>query len=384
MIPDPPPPSFSLVGGPLHAFGRKLRLVGASGDAVPLGLVLGIGPWLVLIAIAAIEGVLPAILSLGLVAGHVRMLVAVPMFFAAERWLDPRFRVFVHSVVASGVIADDERADFDAAVARIRGWADSWVPDALCLALAAASPILVPLLGLPGVTSSSSHGALTGTWTEVWFTFVCMSIFRFLVFRWMLRLLLWFAFLFRLGRLRLRLVPTHPDGAGGIGYLEVVHLHLAPLVLAVSAVECASFAEELVAGQMTFNAVYPALGLLVLVEAVVFLGPLFLVTPRLWQCRTRGLAEYMDFATDYVGRFERKWLGPGEPGEPLLGSADLQSLADLGNGTDRVRAMRWVPLSVELVRDLAIVALVPALPLFLLEYPIAELVQRLFSRFSGL
>ena len=49
-----------------------------------------------------------------------------------------------------------------------------------------------------------------------------IPIFQFLTLRWLYRLLLWFLFLWRVSRLDLRLAPSHPDRAGGLGFLDVV------------------------------------------------------------------------------------------------------------------------------------------------------------------
>ncbi|MCK7478406.1 MAG: hypothetical protein M0C28_14160 [Candidatus Moduliflexus flocculans] len=49
-----------------------------------------------------------------------------------------------------------------------------------------------------------------------------------------------------------------------------------------------------------------------------------------------------------------------------------------------MRNMRWVPLSLRLLMALATAALLPVLPLFLLKYPVAELVEMLFAKLLGL
>ena len=53
------------------------------------------------------------------------------------------------------------------------------------------------------------------------------------------------------------------------------------------------------------------------------------------------------------------------PADPLLGTADLQSLADLSNSVGIVRNMRWVPVSTRLLITVVIAALLPMLPLLL-------------------
>ena len=99
----------------------------------------------------------------------------------------------------------------------------------------------------------------------------------------------------------------------------------------------------------------------------------------------KGLSDYMSFAERYVIRFDRKWLGADDPtGEPLLGTPDLQSLADLSNSVNIVDRMRVVPVSVRMLTELAIAALVPMVPLLLLKYPVAELAQRFFASLAGL
>ena len=80
---------------------------------------------------------------------------------------------------------------------------------------------------------------------------------------------------------------------------------------------------------------------------LAILGPLLMFTPRMARAKRKGLADYGLLAQRYVESFEQKWLlrDPG-PSEELLGAADIQALADLGNGYGLVREMRpvWPPL----------------------------------------
>jgi hypothetical protein len=213
----------------------------------------------------------------------------------------------------------------------------------------------------------------------------CLILFRFLMFRWLWQLGLWWHFLWRLSKLELMLMPTHPDCAAGLGYLEVVQVHFALLVLAISIILSASFAEEISTGKMAFESIYPALPLILIVGAVLLLGPLFFFAPKLWASKVKGLNDYMVFASQYVNDFDRKWLGADTaPRKSLLGAPDLQSLADLGNSINIVRTMRWIPVSLKLLMVLTMATLLPMLPLFLLKYPITELVEKFFTKLLGL
>jgi hypothetical protein len=88
---------------------------------------------------------------------------------------------------------------------------------------------------------------------------------------------------------------------------------------------------------------------------------------RLAACRRRAMKDYMEFAAGYVNQFEQKWLGGSPPTNALLGTPDLQALADLAISMNIARNMRPVPTSKRLMTMLLIVALVPMVPLLLLK-----------------
>ncbi|MCU0291541.1 MAG: hypothetical protein MUF10_06055 [Thermoanaerobaculaceae bacterium] len=387
MMRDPDPIlSFSLLGGPLHRLGCRLGLVRGGTSTVPLGVALGVLLWTVCVGLATLDGRVGWLFSLSMVAGHVRLLVVIPLLFLCESWLDPRMRTFVGMIVRSGVVRPDDVPAVESEIGRIARWTRSWLPEAACLVAAVLGSLLAPQLPLVGATAvyDQSRPGAVFTVAGFWYWVVTLTFFRFLVARWIWRIGLWAYFLWRLTRLQLRLVPTHPDGAGGLGYLDVVHAHFTPMVVAVSALQAASYAEEISSGATAFEALYPAFALILLMDAVLFLGPLLIVTPRLWACRVRGLSDYMELAASYVTTFDKKWLGPAAaPGEPLLGTQDLQSLADLANSVDIVRRMRVSPVTGRTLRVLAVAATVPLLPLLMFKYPIAELTRRLFMTLAG-
>ncbi|OGU23219.1 MAG: hypothetical protein A2580_09065 [Hydrogenophilales bacterium RIFOXYD1_FULL_62_11] len=378
---------FSLLGGPLHRMGCRLGLVRGGTHTIRLGLALGVIPWLILMVLVFIEGAGHQIFSPSVIGVHARLLLAIPLFFLCESLLDPRVAMFVRTLVRSEVVPPHARPTLAAEIARINRWKASWVPDAVSLLAAVVLSAFASQLHIAGTTAAydPSRAATEMMMAGQWYLIVCLTLFRFLMIRWLWRLGLWCFFLWRVSRLDLQLTPTHPDGTAGLGYLEVVHAHFTPLILAISVVQAAMLAEELSSGTASFEAIYPAFALVLVVVAVLFLGPLFIFTPRLWACRVKGLSDYMVFGSGYVNGFNSKWLGAADPDrEPLLGTADLQSLADLGNSISVVRNMRIVPISLLLLKDYALAALLPFLPLLLFKYPVADLAEKFFARLTGL
>jgi hypothetical protein len=120
-----------------------------------------------------------------------------------------------------------------------------------------------------------------------------------------------------------------------------------------------------------------SLPVLILAEMLVHeRTPLFLFTPQLARARREGFAEYGALASTYVMDFDQKWLRSKVNDEQLLGSGDIQSLADLGNSFAVVREMRAVPFVTDDVVRLLIVTVVPLVPLLLTIMPLDQLVTQ--------
>ena len=66
-------------------------------------------------------------------------------------------------------------------------------------------------------------------------------------------------------------------------------------------------------------------------------------------------------------------------GEPLIGSADIQSLADLGNSFQMIRDIKPFPFGRDAVMLLVVLILLPGLPLVLTMIPLEELITKLLG-----
>ena len=88
------------------------------------------------------------------------------------------------------------------------------------------------------------------------------------------------------------------------------------------------------------------------------------------------MADYGLLAQRYVEGFDHKWVRGAFPSEELLGTGDIQSLADLGNGYQIVREMRIVPFGLQDISRLALATAAPLTPLLLTIFSFEELVLR--------
>ena len=107
----------------------------------------------------------------------------------------------------------------------------------------------------------------------------------------------------------------------------------------------------------------------------------FFVT-HLVNAKRDGLREYSLVATRYVAEFRRKWIeGQTAKEAVLIGSPDIQSLADLANSYAIVGEMRLVPIGKRAVLRLALLIALPIFPLTLTMIPLEQIIDRAVGMF---
>lgn len=384
------PADFSLVlGGPLFQLWRRARL---SDDALQLlrvrVMVIALLCWLPLLVLCALNGQLldgpAAIPFLHDFEVHSRFLVALPLLIVAELIVHQRIGRVVTQFVERKLVPDDDTTRFDAAIAaavRLRN--SVWAEVALVALVLVAGGIAGRYALLLDTDTWYATPSATGprySMAGAWYAYVSLPLFQFIICRWYFRLFIWWRFLWQVSRIQLRLIATHPDRAAGLAFLASVVVAFGPIATAHGALFAGRVANEIFYAGAALPQYLIDVTLLVVVLLAIVLGPLLVFSPQLARVKMRDRREYDLLAQRYVREFEAKWLRGGAPqDEALLGSADLQSLADLGNGLDVVRSMRVVPITRESAFTLALATLAPLAPLLLTMMPLEELVKRLFG-----
>ena len=117
-----------------------------------------------------------------------------------------------------------------------------------------------------------------------------------------------------------------------------------------------------------------------ILQLALILGPPTVFMPKLIALKRQARWDYGTLAARYTSEFHEKWIGrKAPPGEALLGSADIQSLADLANSYGVVREIRPVPFGKETIVPIALATVIPLLPLLLTVVPAATIVKGLFG-----
>ncbi|HEU5188570.1 MAG TPA: hypothetical protein VFX14_02660 [Methylomirabilota bacterium] len=386
----PDPYDFSVVlGGPLYQLVRRAHL---SGDALELVrrriIVTAMLVWLPPFVLAALAGRawgsavrVPFLMD---VEVHTRLLLALPLLIVAELVVHQRMRPLVWQFLERDLIAAESRAKFDAAVASALRIRNSVLTELVLIAFIYVGVVFLwPHYGiLHSATwySLPTDGGYRLTPAGWWLAYVSIPVFQFMLLRWYFRIFIWIRFLGQVARCRLRLVPTHPDRSGGLGFLANTAVAFAPLLAAHGALLAGFIANRIFFQGATLPDFKLELVAVVGFLLLIVVGPLLLFTPQLATARRIGLREYGTLARRYVQEFDDKWLrGRAPAGEPLIGSADIQSLADLANSFEVVRGMSPVPFTRNTVVQLAVITLLPVAPLLLTMISLEELLGRLLQ-----
>jgi hypothetical protein len=177
----------------------------------------------------------------------------------------------------------------------------------------------------------------------------------------------------------LHLIPTHPDRCAGLAFLGKSSYAFAPILFAQGAMLAGLVASRVLYRGESLTSFKLQIGGFIVFFVLAILGPLLMFTPKMAQARRKGLADYGLLAQRYTEGFEQKWVRNSSTSEELLGAADIQSLADLGDSYGLVRDMRSVPFGLDDVTRLAAATAAPLVPLLLTIFSPEELLMRIIK-----
>jgi hypothetical protein len=382
------PYDFSLIlGGPLYQLFCRAHLCGKVLELVRRRVMVLCGiAWVPLFLFCVLEGnalgnavKVPFLLDPEVYA---RFLLALPLLVIAELVIHQRMRTVVRQFIERGLIGENTRDKFDAAIASALRLRNSVLAEVLLIATVYVIDVLViwrghMVLDVGTWNCSFINGAPHPTLAGWWYRCVSLPVLQFLLLRWYYRLFIWTRFLWQIARLDLRLIATHPDHSAGLGFLTQISYAFAPLLVAQGALVAGMIADRIFYAGAKLPQFRVELIALAVVAVLIVVGPLLVFAPKLARVKRAALREYGAFAQRYVSEFEEKWLRGGTTaGETPLGSGDIQSLADLGNSFEAIRQMRSIPFTPRALVQLAIVTLAPVAPLALTMISAEELLQR--------
>ncbi len=386
-----PDSNFSLVaGGPFYLILQRLGLLGTDQlttlrTASFLALLAWLPPALLAIVQSLIDGSYQGWGYFTDLTVPARYLIAIWAMIATERYADGRFKILGRQFREAGLLSRDSLPRYEAILAIADRRSSSWIAEAIMLApalvISGSTIHLVVML-----TGASWEGSLVGgrvelSWAGAAARYVSNPLFLFLVLRWGWWFLVWAALLFRISRLPLQLIPTHPDRAAGLGFLLIYPSVFTGFSFALSCVISAAILKDLAVEQRPNEIVWFTVAGWLALNLMVFLGPLLVFAVPLHAARERALIEYGRMATRQHVATHRKWTGKTADDEGEAGVSGLPSTAELNTNIQAIREMGYTPINRAAVTQIIVAAGLPLVAVVFTLVPLDDLLKWALGKF---
>jgi hypothetical protein len=365
------PHAFALSRSPFYRALHRAHLLNKQGRPHALRIV----------AIAWLPLVIAALARLALhdrpapilfdISVHVRLLVAIPLLIQAEKLLDERCRGAMKQLY-EGNFAPGPAIDH--ILRRAERARDSRLAELVLFMIVLGVGIggLAHVSGTTGLFAGvEDAGAMS--FIRVWYLVVSLPIVQFLMARWLWHWAIWSYVVVRVSRLPLRTLATHPDHAGGLGFMSSPVNAFAGYVLAIAATIAGAWGTRILAGQAKLQAFIPIFIVFVIAALVIACAPLFVYMGLMYRTRHREIASYNRLALEFTRAFHHCYVDHLQETNKLGDWPDYSKLVDMSGSYESLVKIRLVPIGPRAILALWAAAIAPMLPLVATTMPLDKL-----------
>lgn len=310
---------------------------------------------------------------------HVRCLVAIPLLILAEGMALRVVRTLVTQFLENGLIIESQRDRFIQIIKDSTDLRDKAFPWVIVFALT--------LLWLIGVPESLHEHELSwatldtglgfGGW---WFLYVVRPVFTILLLGWLWRIGLLFRLFHQISKLDLALVPAHPDGMGGLGFLQKLPKAFVLVTLAMSAVLASRWIHDSLYHQIALETLKLPLLSFAVLWGLTVLAPLFVFSAKMISTRKRAMRDYSALLAEHGRLVHRKWILGQKVGEPdILDAPELGPSADIETIYAAVKNMRVIPIGKSCIMPIIVPIALPMIVVAATQIPLLKILTTLFK-----
>jgi hypothetical protein len=318
----------------------------------------------------------PFLLDLGAWA---RFFVAIAIFVLMERFVEERLRAHLRQLVRAPLLAPAALPAAAEAVVRALRRRDAWLAELVC----AVAAYTITLGGAELLLADGSSSWLVSVGQEGarltpagwWCALVSGPLFWFLLLRWLWRHGVWGMLLRDLARVELRLVATHPDGAGGLAFIGQYPNAFAAFVFALSCVLGAAIAQKLLQSGLTAAAYGQLMVAWLIVVIILFGAPLLAFTKPLKRLKAATLLAAGSVATRRERAVERELLGTNMAAPADADATAAAEIPDPSRPYAAAKKLSTFLISRAAIVPVAAAALLPLVAAGATQLPVRELLK---------
>jgi hypothetical protein len=313
---------------------------------------------------------------------HVRFLLAVPALILGEAMAQRVSVRLIPYFLTSGVVPPSQRGAFVRVLGSITRLRDRVLPWVVIAVVVIAWTALQPVAAgseagheAKWASTADGRGLEFGGW---WFLYVSRPIFSALLAAWLWRLALVFLLMKRLARLEFSLVPTHPDRAGGLGFLRDLPKAFSLPAFAVSAVLASRLAHDVIYHGLSVLSLKMVLVGFVALVVVLCVAPLLPLAGPLIAAKRRALLDYGALIGEHGRLVRRRWILHEKPADDaLLQAPEIGPVADTLTAYEAVTRMQALPFGKSTLLGIAVPTLIPILVLLSTQVPLKDVLKKI-------
>lgn len=312
---------------------------------------------------------------------YTKFLIALPVLFAADRFIKHQMSSAEVHFVESGIISENNVGEYETYLNKLKKLESSEMIQVTIFILAALSLFVFrSIANLYGDTGSwkSNPGSGSLTVAGYWYSFISLPLLKYFSLRLVWKFILWSWFLRKISKMNLNLVAIDPDKAGGLGFLGSVQLSFGFLGFVQSSSIASEIANKIIYQGIPFED-FKLYALIIPFITVIYLSPLLFFSNKLTTLKLDGIMIYGALTHKYSLNFDDKWIKGVDYDEKelLLGSSDIQSLADIGTSYEVVEDMKTIPFNLRNTITMFVLIALPFVPLITLKFNMKQILEAL-------
>jgi hypothetical protein len=313
---------------------------------------------------------------------HARLLAGIPLLIVAEAVAQGIMARLIPQFVHAGIVPPAEVSRFRTVLARTAQLRDAVLPWVLIIGVAFAWAFTGTVMTRAHELVWAAEGGAApslgfGGW---WYVYVGRPIFIALLLGWLWRVVLLAVTLKRIAGLDLAIVPTHPDRAGGLGFVERFPAAFSLVAFASALVIAGGWAHDAEFHGLDVHSLYPMMIAALVTALVVYLSPYLVFAGPLGRAKKQALLDYGALVARHGAGVRKKWiLGEKKVDDPVLSAPEIGPVADTVALYEAVQRMRPVPLGKSALLAIAVPVLIPFIAVVAIQIPLKDILQQLLK-----
>jgi len=160
----------------------------------------------------------------------------------------------------------------------------------------------------------------------------------------------------------------------GLEYLNLVPLTFSFILIAPSAMLSAEMGIDIIYNGTSFTSYSQLILFYVFITPIILYSPLLVFIPNLLNAKRDGIIRFGNLIRKHNLNYFNKWVGEGIVNdEPILGTMDNSSLADINGSYAPIEEIKIFPIDFRMIVVSFIMNVLPYIPLVFTYYSFNEL-----------